>query len=1024
MRSIPVIIAACLLLALNVAAQNNRRSVEWITDKQSVNGPSINTVLKDSSGALWLGTVDGLIRWNGKEMDQFHHEVNNPTTLPHNVINKIAEKSSKELFVATSGGFCIFNTVDHTCKNYLGETYNKENANQRTVNDFIALNDSIVIISFMYSGLHRLNIKTWQSQYLDKRKIPGELSHFKKLLITAKGDIVCAAMGQLLLLDEHLNIKKTWFNVPQQAGTVPFDNQFLTVINDQKNKDILWVGTWGGGLKQLNMKTGKWISYYFEDKNLPQNLHNIAVDVFYTDDSTITVSNTINFYDFNIPNKQFIPSVWNNVHSPQGALIRHITVMSSGEQWVFNDHEFGHVSIRSPEFELFPWNNEIKTFSFVKGSASERLEAFTWYDKRSFLQYNILNGKTVEKVPLSRLDKNFSEIYNAVNFNKRFIVAATKSGIFNYDRKEKSIELVAFINDTKKIPVPYIIDISPINTQGDYILTDIQSGLWRCHFELKGHKIVLTSLIKLKLPRIGFIQQMQSGRIYIAGEDLSYYDDEVSAFKKVCRLPGAWQYATINQMLEDENHKLWITADQLGVLRINLRQPEEIEFLQQGKNTPSTFFDAIEDHAGGIWTISYYGLHRISSVMKIYNYQQRELKNITPQSMFLHLGMESWIFTGKEFIRLTSQPVENILSPCTIEFREMLVNGQSAGNKLKEETLTLNHSDNIFSLKLSSIDLYHPERIFYRYQTKGIDPKTLDIGNNNYISYSNLGPGSYYLKVEAYDPETGRTRATKTLKIVVVPAWYQQFAVKITGLLILVLIATGVGLYINKRKYRLRLNELQKQKELEVMRQSISKDIHDELGSSITRITRSTELLLRQMDDRQAMETQLTRLGNLSKNLGKSLSEIVWAVNPKQDKLENFLLYARQYVQELGEENDIDITLRLPTSGLDMLLLPKAQRNLFLLVKEACNNVVKYAKASAIDLRIDTSIKKDTFSISISDNGRGFDLLQIRPFSNGLTNMRNRCEELGLSFDIETSPGNGTTVKAFGSLKELEQKSY
>jgi signal transduction histidine kinase len=208
------------------------------------------------------------------------------------------------------------------------------------------------------------------------------------------------------------------------------------------------------------------------------------------------------------------------------------------------------------------------------------------------------------------------------------------------------------------------------------------------------------------------------------------------------------------------------------------------------------------------------------------------------------------------------------------------------------------------------------------------------------------------------------------------------------------------------------------------MRQSISKDIHDELGSSITRITRSTELLLRQKDDREVMESQLSRLGDLSKSLGKSLNEIVWAVNPKEDKLENFVLFARQYLQELGEENNIEIRTQLPVAGLEMLLLPKAQRNLFLFLKEASNNAIKYSGTKVIELKIEADQQRDEFFISLTDTGKGFNPEEIRPFSNGLSNMRTRCEELGITFHLHTAPGKGTTVSASGSLRKLEQKSY
>jgi len=400
------------------------------------------------------------------------------------------------------------------------------------------------------------------------------------------------------------------------------------------------------------------------------------------------------------------------------------------------------------------------------------------------------------------------------------------------------------------------------------------------------------------------------------------------------------------------------------------------------------------------------------------------MKNITIQSYFIPLQNENWLFTGKEMILLNASEQEKELPPCEIEIRDLLVNGKEAGSLLRNNNLTLDHLNNNFSLKLSTVDVYYADRVSFRYKMIGLDPKMVDLGFNNYISYSNLAPGKYTLQLEAYDPETGITRGTNKILLEVVPAWYQQTIVKAGGFLFLILLAAGGGLYFNRRKYRKRLNELQKQKELEVMRQSISKDIHDELGSSITRIIRSTELLLRQKDDSEVMESQLSRLGDLSKSLGKSLNEIVWAVNPKEDKLENFVLFARQYLQELGEENNIEIRTQLPVAGLEMLLLPKAQRNLFLFLKEASNNAIKYSGTKMIELKIVADQLRDEFLISLTDTGKGFNPGDIRPFSNGLSNMRTRCEELGITFHLDTLPGKGTTVSASGSLRKLEQRSY
>ncbi len=1006
-------------------AQNRQPNIEWITDKQGISGPVINTMIKDSSGAIWLGTVDGLFRWNGREMDQYHHDVHNANTLPHNTINHLVERDRNTLLLATSGGFSMYNKKENKWRNFRGGPDTESKPGLKIFNDFVLVNDSIVILSYMYNGLYRLNLNTWKASYIDRSAFPGNLRYFQKLVRLRDGRIAGAGMGLVFVIDEQLKIQSVYQTVKAEGNLLPFENQYLNISEEPKRNNIVWVGTWGGGLKQLDLQTGSWSSYYFEDRKLPPNLHNIALDQFWLNDTTILIGNRASFFEYHLNTGNFTESVWSDLKSPEGNIIKNLFKSLSGEQWVFSEHEVGRLTQKTPEFIVYPWKDKNNNLTVIQGSSAENFEAFTWYDLRSYYLYNIRNEQLLENRHIPFLDQQFTEIFASSPYNERYLLNATRKGILIYDKQQKAMYPLALSANCVELKDKDFTNILPLTNPNEFLAYNIASGLWRVKIKEGNTGLEMSSAEKVKSSIVQCVFRQPSGRIYVGGDDISVYDEEGNRLKKVCRLTGEYGQAIINKIVEDEQHNLWITFDQLGLLRINLLNPTDIKGLQKSKNTPSTFFDAISDHKGGLWVISHQGLYRISSLMKAYRYPtQRELKNITIQSYFIPLQNENWLFTGKEMILLNASEQEKELPPCEIEIRDLLVNGKEAGSLLRNNNLTLDHLNNNFSLKLSTVDVYYADRVSFRYKMIGLDPKMVDLGFNNYISYSNLAPGKYTLQLEAYDPETGITRGTNKILLEVVPAWYQQTIVKAGGFLFLILLAAGGGLYFNRRKYRKRLNELQKQKELEVMRQSISKDIHDELGSSITRITRSTELLLRQKDDSEVMESQLSRLGDLSKSLGKSLNEIVWAVNPKEDKLENFVLFARQYLQELGEENNIEIRTQLPVAGLEMLLLPKAQRNLFLFLKEASNNAIKYSGTKMIELKIVADQLRDEFLISLTDTGKGFNPGDIRPFSNGLSNMRTRCEELGITFHLDTLPGKGTTVSASGSLRKLEQRSY
>ena len=148
----------------------------------------------------------------------------------------------------------------------------------------------------------------------------------------------------------------------------------------------------------------------------------------------------------------------------------------------------------------------------------------------------------------------------------------------------------------------------------------------------------------------------------------------------------------------------------------------------------------------------------------------------------------------------------------------------------------------------------------------------------------------------------------------------------------------------------------------------------------------------------------------------QALDEIVWAVNPKRDSVAGLMTYLREFGPEFLSPASIHCRLDFPTPAPDDPLDSEKRHHLFLVVKEALNNVVKHARATEVWLRL--SLKDKTLSLTIEDNGRGFHLSQpstLNPqaagLGNGLVNMRERLARLGGQFSVESAPGKGTRIK-------------
>lgn len=214
------------------------------------------------------------------------------------------------------------------------------------------------------------------------------------------------------------------------------------------------------------------------------------------------------------------------------------------------------------------------------------------------------------------------------------------------------------------------------------------------------------------------------------------------------------------------------------------------------------------------------------------------------------------------------------------------------------------------------------------------------------------------------------------------------------------------------------LIKLEKEKEAEAIRLRISRDIHDDIGSSLTKIAMLGSLTSTQVKDKlPEVSDQLGKISDYARSVNNSMSEIIWAVNPKQDSLENLLGYMRVHTQEFLKDSNIQFKINFPDSVPPLQLNPDLKRSLFLVLKESLNNTLKHAGAK--NIHITFAIEPlNTFTFTIADDGAGFALqtsMQSKS-GNGLFNLQQRVEQAGCSFNITTAPGSGCTVLVKGRL--------
>jgi signal transduction histidine kinase len=228
------------------------------------------------------------------------------------------------------------------------------------------------------------------------------------------------------------------------------------------------------------------------------------------------------------------------------------------------------------------------------------------------------------------------------------------------------------------------------------------------------------------------------------------------------------------------------------------------------------------------------------------------------------------------------------------------------------------------------------------------------------------------------------------------PVWQRWWFV---GAIALIAFSVSYGLY------RYRVGRLL---ELERTRSRIAMDLHDDIGSSLTRISVMTEVAERQaVGDPKGTARHLSAIGDTAREVIDALGDIVWSVDPKHDNLQNVVSRIVQFGQETCEGRNIAFETDLTDSLEAVRLSPENRRDIFLVFKEAINNVVRHSGAGLVRFRVHPTSRG--VLLELSDDGSGIPAAPERA-GHGLESMRARGARAGLSFGVKSSGGRGTTV--------------
>jgi signal transduction histidine kinase/ligand-binding sensor domain-containing protein len=564
-----------------------------------------------------------------------------------------------------------------------------------------------------------------------------------------------------------------------------------------------------------------------------------------------------------------------------------------------------------------------------------------------------------------------------------------------------------------------------LGTSGGLILWDGQT--WS----------VLTMQDGLSANGVLAVTQDAAGNVWIgtAGGGLNQLrDGKLSVFRKQPNgLPGDY----VTSLLVDADDVLWVGTGS-GLAR--LRQGHWTSFTTRDGLVSDSISYLLDDGDGSLWVGSNLGLMRMSK-QSLNDFAEGRTHSIVcrafdqadglpagectsgsqPAALKSHSG-RLWFPTIGGLVGIDPSKLQPNTNPPPVVIETVLVDGESQltngiRGRLPAEIIVPAQAERL-EFHFASLNLAAPERALFRHQMEGHESSLSDPRETRMASYSKLPPGEYRFHVIAANEdglwnEIGSTLAVRVLP----PFWRQAWFLTVSGLALLGGVV-GIVYWFATQKLQRQLAILRQKEALERERARIARDLHDQLGANLTRVSLLGELVETDKDEPAEVEAHARQISRTAAETAHALDEIVWAANPSNDTLEGLVNYLCKYAQDFLNTANVRCRLDVPAHVEQRPIPPDARHTIFLVAKEALNNVAKHAQASSVHLHIEVNAKH--FTVEIIDDGRGPSgaATAEKRGRNGLRNMRRRMEDAGGSFVIEPAKPKGTRVRLTAPLEK------
>lgn len=959
--------------------QNTRRyqHLELQTDYFKSTRPLL--IFEDLQKELWIGTDAGALMRYDRTLDKFQAMNDSTTSIKSRLFCQAQDKDGSFWLGTLGGGLLRFHPGT---KKFTSYQYNRDDLNSLPDNFISGLvfDHTGKLWIGTTSGLCSYNPQTDQFiRYNLSNKNPDDTYRYQVIrsLLLSKNKLYLTTYGGLQIFDIVTNTSEHLIHDDLNPNSLSHNSLFQAAENPD---GTFWIASYGGGLSRFDPVKRKFTNWKKDESNSESlssnNLFTVYLDLdgllwIGVDDNTICIHDT--------KEKKF-HSLVHRPGKPEG--------ISGG--WVHS---------------IFQENDSIFWLG-LNGNGLNRLNLNTGIAKK-FVN-NPQDSRSLGHNAVVAIDQDNQ---------KRIWVGLAGAGINMMDlvkgqftRYESGIKNSINNNAVSAMLVDQDDFIWTTTFRGGLNIYDIRNNKFR--------NINNDSLRKATGISFAFTSDIfeLNGNIWFnTPTQVVLFDKRRNQFVRVAPEGNQAVPITGSSFLEmlpySETEMLLFTNDE--VKTIHYTDPEHIEERVILKRAPGDelFKSFVIDRSNQIWYVTKDHLVKWNSKTgekRIYN----ESDGILPSdlnSVFLDTRGRIFITTLNGLNWFSPDEIRDDTVQRKIIFTDFKIYNRSIGilnpdsisnyalpghiSELKNITIDHNHS--FFSVEFNAMEFMAPDKIQYAYKLDGFDAEWVQVGNQNFASYTNLDPGEYTFRVKAANPDGFWGKSIAAISIIINPPFWQTW-----WFLSLLVLLVGAVIY-SVHRYR-----LSQSLALERLRNKIAGDLHDEVGSSLTRISIYSDLLQNENNEGERIN-YLNRISTMSREIVSTMSDIVWSIDNRSDSVGALLLRMKDFATEILQPKNIEFDFKVSGINEKTIVDPLVRQNIYLIFKEAINNIVKHADATRVTVEIINDSRK--FRMNITDNGKGFDSQQ-RSRGNGLRNMNRRAFAISGNLNIIHHHGTQITL--------------